>query len=186
MGAYHSCLLRSFIQQLMDTDLETYSWTLGRIEEYCKRGGRRIVGTRSVKETIRKCTDYNILALQRLMRPNCQPESMDRTDLGPLHICNWCAAWSSWGTPNSRTQRCLWLCYLLLGSFPPIEIPLLDRRGEDEPGFLQLHRIRPVDIHVSPLLFWREKRRVNGAGEGRGVGKAGRKGGKENWCLAVK
>ena len=42
-------------------------------------------------------------------------QASDETDLGPLHICNTYAAWSSCETPNSRSRvvsdsiACLWI-----------------------------------------------------------------------------
>jgi hypothetical protein len=38
---------------------------------------------------------------------NCQPESMNRTDLGPLQICYIPVAWSSYGTRYSGSRGCV-------------------------------------------------------------------------------
>jgi hypothetical protein len=39
-------------------------------------------------------------ALGSFLRLNHQPKIEHRLDLGTLHICNRCAAWSPYGTPN--------------------------------------------------------------------------------------
>jgi hypothetical protein len=67
-------------------------------------------------------------------RLNHQPESIRGMDLGPLHICNKCENWSSYGTCNIRSRGCLWLYCLPLDSFPLTGMPCLRSIEEDVPS----------------------------------------------------
>lgn len=61
---------------------------------------------------------------------NRQPESMYGMDLGPVHVCNRCAAGSSCGTPSNKHGLFLALLYAF-GSHSPIwsaMISLIRRR----------------------------------------------------------
>lgn len=56
---------------------------------------------------------------------NQQPGSLHGIDIGPLHMCLGCAAWSSSGTPNSG-RGAVSDSFLLLGPFPHPERPSPD------------------------------------------------------------
>jgi hypothetical protein len=53
---------------------------------------------------------------------------MHENDLGPLHICNSCAAGSSCGTPNARAGA---VHYLPLDPFPLTGLPHVTSEEED-------------------------------------------------------
>jgi hypothetical protein len=52
-------------------------------------------------------------------RDGHQPESTQELDLGSLHICSKCAAWSSRGFPNKQTGGCLGSLLPAIGSPSP-------------------------------------------------------------------
>ena len=58
---------------------------------------------------MRKPSKSTNLGTQMLTETEHQPEPMHGMELGSLHICNCCAARSSWRTPNSRSRGSLTL-----------------------------------------------------------------------------
>ena len=86
---------------------------------------------------------------------------MHGTDLGPLHICNSCAAGSSCGTPKVGAASTL----STLPAFESLSANCL-ASIEDVPTLMQLDMPRLVDIHGSPPVS-EERERM---GEGMGLG----------------
>ena len=73
--------------------------------------GRRTAGARGVKDT-RKPRETTNTGSYWLTEKELTSGSLHRTDLGPLHRCYSCIAWSSCGTPNSESRDCLTLACL--------------------------------------------------------------------------
>jgi len=88
--------------------------SLGDIVEEGEKWLKKPERSRTVLENLKNQVTWDHRVSLRL---NHQPESMHGTDLGPLHILNRCAAWSSFWATNSRRQGCLWLCCLSLDTF---------------------------------------------------------------------
>jgi hypothetical protein len=88
----------------METDVETYSQTLGRdqsLVEELRKGLREPEGSRTSQR-------QPIWVDGGSQRPNHQTNSRHGLDIGPLCICNRCSAWSSCGPPNNWSRGCLW------------------------------------------------------------------------------
>jgi hypothetical protein len=64
----------------------------------------RIEKVREVKDTTENLLNELAWAHRGSQRLNNQLKGMGELDLGPLHICNSCAAWSSCGIPKSRNR----------------------------------------------------------------------------------
>ena len=73
--------------------------------------GDIIQQAKGVKDTMGRPTKSTNLGSQRLGH---QTGSMQKLDLGSLHICCKCAAWSSCGSPNKWSCECLGLYSLTL------------------------------------------------------------------------
>jgi hypothetical protein len=102
----------------------------------------------------RKSTELTNLGSWNL-RLNWQPVSSPGTDIGSLHICNSCVAWSSCGTLKSGCRGYLWHFYCLLGCFYSYWVALssLKTRGMCL-LVLKLDVLCLVAIHGRPALFW--------------------------------
>ena len=124
-------------------------WTeLGNLVEEGEEGLNEPKRSRIAQENVQNKLAWSHRGSQRL---NHQPESMHGMDLGPLHICNRCAAWLHVGplTAGARAisdfVACLWIPFPELGCliWPLQEIILV----------LQFDRPRWVSIYrMSPLL----------------------------------
>jgi hypothetical protein len=58
-------------------------------------------------------------------------QSLHGIDLGSLHIYNRHVPWSLFGSPNSRSRLCLWLCCVPLDALPlRVSLPCLVSIGE--------------------------------------------------------
>ena len=161
---------------MLETDVETHSQTLGRAWGILRKRGRN-----DLQEPERSSTETRNLQnqLTRAHRDSQslshQPESMHGTDLSPLHICNSCVAWFSYGTPIIRvwegSRGCLWLCCLLL-------LPHLASEGEDVCSFTTTWYAKAVwypweaSLFLKPrlsgwwLVWWGRER--TGSRRGRG------------------
>ena len=86
----------------METDADPHSQTLsGSLNPWERVGG--IEEARADKYTTRKPTESTNLGLQGLTEMELPTGQMHEMDLGPLHICNSCAADSLCETPKMRT-----------------------------------------------------------------------------------
>jgi hypothetical protein len=88
----------------MDADTESHSQILGRLRECCGRRGGRIEGARGIKDTTRKPAESTHLGPWGLTEtePPSREHAWDRLSLPHphTHICNKCAVWSPYGSPN--------------------------------------------------------------------------------------
>ena len=84
----------------METDTETHRQhhiVLGRLAE---KGGielSKLEGSRTQEDP----TESTSMGPWGLTGLNYQPKSMQWLDVGPIHVCNRCAAWSSCGFTNN-------------------------------------------------------------------------------------
>jgi hypothetical protein len=85
----------------MGTDAEIYSQTLGGVWGILSKESGEDYKSLRVKNNTRNPTESTNRNSQRL---NHQQENMHGTELDPLHICNRCTGWSSYGTLNSRSM----------------------------------------------------------------------------------
>lgn len=109
---------RDFIQQLTGAGAESHdlvirvlqrqgSWSPAEVK---KEGLEEPESSGTLQERNPQTTDRTQVGSQR-------SESLDGSDLGPLHrTCGW-VPWSSCGTSKSGIGVCLWLFCLPLGSF---------------------------------------------------------------------
>lgn len=113
---------------------------------FCRRG-EETEGSRTLPEKPTESTNLGSRCSQRL---NCKLGSLHGTNLGPLHICCNCIAWSSCGILTAGAGLSLTDCYLPLRPFPPAGLPPLTLIGEEEPNLIVTSL---VDIHGKPALF---------------------------------
>lgn len=91
----------------------------------CGEGLREPKGSRALQENLESTN----LGTQGSWKLNCQLESMNGADLGPLHICNSCTPESSCGTPKGGSGLPLnRLSFALTG------LPCLVSLDEDVPS----------------------------------------------------
>lgn len=84
---------------------------------------------RSTTKRPRESTNRGPYGSQKLKH---QPKCMEGLNLGPLHICRKCAAWSSCGFPNTWSSG---LSVTLLPAFEPLSHSWVALSGLDERGF---------------------------------------------------
>lgn len=97
IGVWANCQT-GIIQQLMEAEAETRRHISGEVQEFCGRGGERMVGgkgegSRTQREGSQNQLTYVHGGSQRLNR---QPGSLHETDLGTVHLYYSCVAWSSY------------------------------------------------------------------------------------------
>lgn len=102
-----NCHQKGFTQQLMETDVETHSQTLGRAWGILMRGRERSEGARRSRAPQQNLQNQLTWAYRGSQRRNLQPGSLHGSALGPLHIYNSCVGGSSCGTPNNRNRDSL-------------------------------------------------------------------------------
>lgn len=96
--------------------------------ETCRRVGGKIEGAIVVKETKKDLQGQLSWALGG-SETKPPPKNMCGLDISFLHICSRCAGLSSYRSPNSWREGCLWLCYLPLTPIPPARLPVLVSAG---------------------------------------------------------
>ena len=113
-----------------------------------KEGRQEPKRSRTLQENLQSQLTWVHRGSQRL---NCQPESIHGIDLGPLHICNSCAAGSSCGTPTSVARLSLTVLSAFRSLLPSwASLPSHDRRRCTQ-SYLNLVMPGLVDIHGRPL-----------------------------------
>jgi hypothetical protein len=103
----------------METDAETHSKTLsGFWGNPVGEGGEGLKGPKGSSIPQESLQNQLTWAQRGLWKLNCQPESMHRMELGPLHICNNYGTTSSHVTPRAAAGTVSdYIIYLCI-SFP--------------------------------------------------------------------
>lgn len=166
--------------RLMEEDSETHGQTLDCILGNPAKGGG-IVGARG-SGTLQENTQKWLAWFMGTQSLNQQPVSLQGTDLGPLHMCDSCVAWSICGTPGSRSRA---IPGALTGSWE-----LIPYTGSPCPAWIQGKGLVLWQLDMLCLLmpmrglllsFWVDmeegwtewKQRGGGEGKGRKGGRGG-------------
>ena len=125
-----------------------------------------------------------ILCIHAIPWQTCINNKDKTTNLGPLHMCNSCVAWSICGTPNngSRAVPVLWLA---LGNYSSCWIALLSLNTGGRCLVLgQLDMPQFAGAHGRPVPFWANVE--EGSIEGGRKGRSGWRGGRGGYGQSVK
>jgi hypothetical protein len=106
--------------QLSSASCHMYWQRIPKVGDPHRKGERRIVRARGVKDTRRTQLTGFIVASQRL---KWQSWSLHRSVLGPLHVHCSCIVWHFCGTPNSGSWRVSDSCTGSWDPFPPTGLP---------------------------------------------------------------
>ena len=118
----HNCLLRNFIQQLMEIDVEAYNQNYTKLIELYGRVVGRIEQGRGIKRTIRRTTKFNQPGLMEAHRDRTyQSKNMQGLVLAQFMFIE--DVQSSCGFHNNWSRGCLCHSCLLLDLFGLPRLP---------------------------------------------------------------
>ena len=138
------------------------------------RVGRRIVARVEVETLQEDHLSQLIWTLGGSQRLNHQPKDMPWLDLGPLHICSRCAAWSSCGSPNNWSGDYSCLCCLPVDPVPQTGPPCLASVAENVYSYSDLRYHGGLVLGSTVPILRGERERWEGLCK---VDWAGRRGG---------